>query len=122
MAERLLIVVANTDPHNPTQLGAPFFQATVAAAMDYPVEIVFTGGAGELAIKGRPEALRMTKDSGRSVYEFMQEAHEAGVRFSICTPCLEFWGDDLIPEIDQTVGAAYIISRAMEEGTVTFTY
>jgi len=122
MAERLLIVIANTDPHNPAQLGAPFFQATVAAAMDYPVEVVFTGSAGELAVKGLPEKLLVMKDSKRSVYEFMQEAHEAGVRFSVCTPSVEFWGDELIPEIDQTVGAAYIISKAMEEGTVTFTY
>lgn len=122
MPERLLIVIANTDPNNPAQLGAPFFQATVAAAMDYPVEIIFTGGAGQLAVKGMPESLLVMKDSTRTVYEFMREAHQAGVRFSVCTPSVEFWGDELIPEIDQTVGAAYIISQAMEEGTVTLTY
>ena len=35
MAEKLIIVMANTDPRNGEELGAPIFQATVAAAMDY---------------------------------------------------------------------------------------
>ena len=35
---------------------------------------------------------------------------------------LELWGDDLIPEVSETVGAAYIISEAMDDDTVTFTY
>lgn len=38
MAKKLLIVLANTDPRNGEELGAPFFQASVAAAMDYEVE------------------------------------------------------------------------------------
>ncbi|UCE90676.1 MAG: peroxiredoxin, partial [Pseudomonadota bacterium] len=37
-------------------------------------------------------------------------------------PTLELWGDDLIPEIAETVGAAYVISQAMDGDTVTFTY
>ena len=49
MADKLLIVMVNTDPTNPSELGAPFFQATVAAAMEYEVEVVMTGRAGELA-------------------------------------------------------------------------
>ena len=43
MAEKLLIVMVNTDPTNASELGAPFFQATVAAAMEYEVEVVLTG-------------------------------------------------------------------------------
>jgi hypothetical protein len=33
-------------PENGEELGAPFFQATVAAAMDYEVEVVCTATAG----------------------------------------------------------------------------
>lgn len=122
MADRLLIVLSDTDPHDPARVSSPFFQATVAAAMDYQVEVIFTGRAGELAVKGRAESLKAMKDSDRTVYSFMQEAHEAGVVFSVCTPSIEWWNDDLIPEIDQTIGAAHIIGKAMEEGTVTLTY
>ena len=52
----------------------------------------------------------------------MRDAAEAGAKFKICTSNLELWGDDMIPEISETVGAAYIISEAMDDGTVTFTY
>ena len=122
MADKLIIVMVNTDPANPSELGAPFFQATVAAAMDYEVEVILTGRAGELAIRGVAERIVVQQDSKRTAYDFIQEAHEAGVTFKICTPTLEFWGDDLIPEIGETVGGAYLISEAMDDATVTFTY
>lgn len=122
MAQKLIIVMVNTDPDNPSELGAPFFQATVAASMDYEVEIILTGRSGELAKKGFAEKIFMQEGSSRSIYDYMRESHEAGVKFKICTPTLDIWGDDLIPEIDETVGAAYVISEAMSEGSVTFTY
>lgn len=122
MANKLLIVMVNTDPTNPSELGAPFFQATVAAAMEYEVEVVLTGRAGELAKRGVAEKLFMQEGNGKSVYDFMKDAHSAGAKFLVCTPTIELWGDDLIPEIDETVGGAYVISEAMDDDTVTFTY
>ena len=121
MADKLLIVMVNTDPKNAAELGAPFFQATVAAAMEYDVEIILTGLSGQLAGIGVAEKLFVT-EGGRTVYEIMQDAFEAGVKFKVCTPTLELWGVDLIPEISETVGGAYVISEAMDDDTVTFTY
>lgn len=122
MAKKLLIVMVNTDPRNGSELGAPFFQATVAAAMDYHVEVILTASAGELAIKGVAENLRVQEGSPKSVYDFIRDAHEAGVKFKVCTPTLELWGKDLIPEVEETVGGAYVIGQAMDDDTVTFTY
>ncbi|HFD32180.1 MAG TPA: peroxiredoxin [Gammaproteobacteria bacterium] len=122
MADKLIIIMVNTDPSNPSELGAPFFQATVAAAMEFEVEVILTGRSGELAKKGVAENLYVQEGSDKSVYSFMQDAHEAGVVFKVCTPTLDLWGDDLIPEIDETVGGAYVISEAMDDDTVTFTY
>ena len=122
MADKLMIVMMNTDPTNPSELGAPFFQATVAAAMEYEVEVILTGRAGELAIRGVAAGIVVQPDSKRTAYDFIQEAHGAGVSFKVCTPTLEFWGDKLIPEVDETVGGAYLISEAMDDATVTFTY
>jgi len=122
MANKLLIVMVNTDPKNPEELGAPFFQATVAAAMEHEVEVVLTGRAGQLAVKGVAEKLHVKEGSPKTVYDFIQDAHEAGVKFKVCTPALELWGDDLIPEIEETVGGAYVISQAMDDDVVTFTY
>jgi len=122
MADKLLIVLMNTDPKNPSELGTPFLQASVAAAMEYDVEVLLTGRAGELAKAGVAEGLRFTEDSNKTVYDLMRDAVEAGAKFKVCTSSLDLWGDDLIPEIDETVGAAYIISEAMDDETVTFTY
>jgi predicted peroxiredoxin len=122
MADKLMIVMVNTDPSNPSELGAPFFQATVAAAMEYDVEIVMTGRAGELAKKGVAEKLFVQEGSPKSVYDFIKDAAEAGVAMKVCTPTLDLWGDDLIDEVEETVGGAYVISEAMDDDTVTFTY
>ena len=122
MAEKLLIVMVNTDPKNGPELDAPFYQATIAAAMEYDVEIILTGLAGELAKKGVAENLYIQEGSEKSVYDIMKDAHKAGVKFKVCTPTIEMWGDDLIPEISETVGGAYVISEAMDGDTVTFTY
>ncbi|MES2365151.1 MAG: DsrE/DsrF/DrsH-like family protein [Pseudomonadota bacterium] len=122
MADKLMIMMVNTDPSSPSELGAPFFQATVAAAMEYEVEVILTARSGELAVKGVAEKLFVKEGSPKSVYDFIKDAHEAGVHFKVCTPTLELWGDDLIPEIEETVGGAYVIQQAMDEDVVTLTY
>jgi uncharacterized protein len=122
MADKLLIIMVNTDPNNGAELGAPFFQATVAAAMEYEVEVILTGRSGELAVRGVAEKLTLKPDSKQTVYDYIREAYEAGVKFKVCTPTLDLWGDDLIPEITETIGGAYVISEAMDDNTVTFTY
>lgn len=122
MAGKLMIVMVNTDPRNGAELGAPFFQATVAAAMDYEVEVILTARAGELAVKGVAQKLFVKEDSPKSVFDFIKDAHQAGVRFKVCTPTLDLWGNDLIPEIEETVGGAYVIEQAMDDNVVTFTY
>ncbi|HVC10827.1 MAG TPA: DsrE/DsrF/DrsH-like family protein [Burkholderiales bacterium] len=122
MADKLMIVMVNTDPKNGSELGAPFFQASVAAAMEYEVEVILTGRSGQLAIKGVAEKLHVKEGSPKSVYDFIKDAHEAGVKFKVCTPTLDLWGEDLIPEIEETVGGAYVISQAMDDDVVTFTY
>ncbi|HEY9149712.1 MAG TPA: peroxiredoxin, partial [Gammaproteobacteria bacterium] len=81
-----------------------------------------TGRAGELAKVGVAEAIVLKQGTDRTVYDYIKDAHEAGVKFKVCTPTLELWGDELISEIDETVGGAYIISEAMDDNTVTFTY
>lgn len=58
MAKKLVIVMANTDPRNGEELGALIFQASVAAAMEYDVQVICTATAGRLKKKRGGEALR----------------------------------------------------------------
>jgi len=122
MADKLLVVMANVDITRPAEILPPILQATIAAAMEYEVEVLFTGSAGQLAMKGEAEAILLQEEDSKSVYDHIKQAKQAGVVFKICSPAFKFWGENLIPEIEETVGGAYIINEAMDDSVVTFTY
>lgn len=121
MASKLVIIMVNTDPRNGEELGAPFFQATVAAAMDYEVEVICTATSGQLMKKGVAEGLVVKPGSPKTVYDFIKDAHEAGVKFYCCSPNLDLFDmtkEDLIPECEDIVGGAYVIEQVMEDDEV----
>ncbi len=125
MSDKLVIIMVNTDPKNGEELGAPIFQATVAAAMEYEVEVICTATAGKLMKKGVPENLYVKEGSPKSVYDFIQDAHEAGVKFFCCSPNLDLFDmteDDLIPECEGIVGGAHVIEEVMEGDCKVLTY
>lgn len=123
---KLLIVMANTDTRNGEELGAPIFQATVAASMDKQVEVICTATAGRLMKKGVAENLYVKAGSPKSVYDFIKDAHDAGVKFLCCSPNLDLFNmtkEDMIPECSGIVGGAYLIEAAMDDDdTVVMTY
>ena len=125
MSKKLLIVMVNTDTRNGEELGAPFFQASIAAAMDYEVEVICTATAGRLLNKGVAENLVVKPGSPKTVYEFIKDAHEAGVKFYCCSPNLDLFNmteADLIPECAGVVGGAYVIEQVMESDCKVLTY
>jgi uncharacterized protein len=125
MASKLVIMLVNTDPKNGEELGAPFFQATVAAAMDYEVEVVCTATAGKLMKKGVAENLVVKPGSSKTVYDFIKDAYDAGVKFYCCSPNLDLFDmtkEDLIPECEGIVGGAYVIEQVMEEDCKVLSY
>ncbi len=122
MAETLMSVMVNTGPKNATELGAPFFQATVSTAMELDVEVILTARARELAEKGVAEKLYVKEGPPKSAYDFIKDAHETEIHFKVRTPTLERWGNDLIPEIEETIGGGYVIQQAMDERVVSFTH
>lgn len=125
MSKKLVIIMANTDPRNGEELGAPIFQAAVAAAMSYEVEVICTGTAGKLLRKGVAEGLCVKAGANKSIYDFIKEAHEAGVKFYCCSPSLDLFAmerDDLIPECSGIVGAARFIEEIMNGDSKVLTY
>jgi len=121
VAEKLVIIMVNTDPRNGEELGAPFFQAAVAAAMDYEVEVVCTATAGKLMKKGVADKLVVKEGSEKTVYDFIKDAHEAGCKFYCCSPNLDLFDmtkEDLIPECEGIVGGAHVIQQVMEDDDV----
>lgn len=120
--KKLLIIMSNSDPSKPESCYAPLFQATVAAALSYDVEVVFTGISGQIAVGDMAEKTEVNIESHRTLYDIIKEAHNAGVSFKACNTSLKMAGEDLIAEVEEKVGAAYVINEAMDENTITFTY
>ena len=125
MTKRLLVVLMNTDPRNVEELGAPFYHAAVAAAMDYEVDVVCTATAGKLMYKGVAAALRLKEGEAKTVYDWIKEAHDQGARFWACPANLELSGkseSDLIPECSGMMGAASMIQDIMDGKCRVLTY
>ncbi len=125
MAKKLIVIMANTDPGRVEELGAPIFQASVAAAMGYEVEVICTAGATRLMRKGVAAGLKQRADATKSIYDFIKEAHDAGVKFYCCSPGLDLFDmhkEDLIPECNGIVGAAHFIEDIMTGESKVLTY
>jgi uncharacterized protein len=114
---RLLIVLMNTDPRNAEELGAPFYYAAVAAAMDHQVDVICTAAAGKLMLQGVAAALHVKPGDPKTVYDWIKEAHDQGARFWACPANLELFDKseaDLIPECSGLMGAAAMIQDIMD--------
>lgn len=109
------------NPNNKCGLSAPFTQATIAAALDYEVEIVLAGEATMLAKMGEAAKIK-TKYDDRTVYDILQEAFDAGAKLKVCESHMDFWDEDLIPEVTDKVGGAYVITTIMDDDTVALTF
>ena len=125
MSKRLLIVLVNTDPKNAEELGAPFYHAAVAAAMDYEVDVVFTASAGKLMIKGVAEQIHTKPGNPKTVYDWIKEAHAQGARLWACPANLELFEiseGDLIPECKGMMGTATMMQDIMDGECRVLTY
>lgn len=125
MAKKIVIMLLNANPDVPATLGAPFFQATVAAAMELEVEMYFASRAAALLRRGVADALFPGGNHQKSIYSFMQDAHAAGVKFYVCGAAMDDNGlsaDTAIPELDGIRGGAAFIGAACEDDVVVLTY
>lgn len=122
MSERLLVVVSNSDPRNPCEIIEPIYNATVAASMDYNVEMIFSGRAGEILVKGVAEEVPTLKDDDKTIATMLEEAVSAGVIIKASKHLTTRWGDELIPEVDDVVGAGYMVSEVMNDDSKTLSY
>jgi predicted peroxiredoxin len=122
---RLLIVLVNTDPRNVEELGAPFYYAAVAAAMDYEVDVLCTAIAGKLMHKGVAEKLCVKPGDPKTVYDWIKDAHDHGARFWACPANLDLFDkaeSDLIPECNGLMGAASMIQDIMDDQCKVMTF
>src|SRR5262249_4640768 len=125
MTRKLLIVLVNTDPRNPEELGAPFYHAAVAAAMDYAVDVVCTATAGRLMQRGVADRIIIKPGHDKTVHDWIREAHEQGARFWACPANLDLFDikeSDLMSGGRGLMGAAGMIQDIMDGECRVLTY
>lgn len=124
-AHRLLVILMNTDPRNVEQLGAPFYHAAMAAALDHEVDVLCTASAGRLLQKGVAGTIVIKPGHPKTAYDWIREAHDQGVRLWACPANLALLGltqDDLIPECAGLMSAAAMMMDIMDGECRVLTY
>jgi len=125
VSDKLVIMLLNISPDQPHLCGTPFFQAAAAAAMDVEVEIYFASQATRLLVKGVAERIHPSDNKAKSVYGFMQDAAQLGVKFFACGGALDAYAitpEMLIPEYTGSAGATAYICRVMDDEWKSITY
>ena len=118
MDDKVLIIMTS-GPDTPRRCATPFFFASLAVAMDYDVTMFFTIDGPLLLKKGLAETI-FPKAGGKPVSSFMQEALDAGVKFTACTASTELHDlqpSDLIDGV-KMVGGAFMWQLAEDCKTV----
>ncbi|OIO98370.1 MAG: hypothetical protein AUK03_01385 [Anaerolineae bacterium CG2_30_64_16] len=115
-----VLIVATTGPEAPQRFPAPFLFAQAAAQLGSDVSINFVLQAPLLLKHGVAQRL-YAKEGGRSAREFIDDTLAAGVKFFVCDaalPLCDMTPDDLIEEVDNLVGPAFLITRGLESDLV----
>ena len=119
MDDDKVLIIMTSGPETPRRCATPFFFATLARAMDYDVTMFFTIDGILLLKRGLAEDV-YPKAGGKSAAEFIQEAMEAGVKFTACTAATELHDLQVADLIDgvKMVGGAAMWQMAEESKTV----
>jgi len=122
MADDKILIVMTSGPETPRRCATPFFFATLAAAMDYEVTMFFTIDGTLLLKKGVAENV-YPKAGGKPISAFIQDAIDAGVKFTACTASTELNDINLEDIMDgvKMVGGAYMWQLA-EDAKTTMTF
>ncbi len=122
---RLAILLWAATPERPELCATPFVHAMAAAALDCEVEVHFSGRASRLLIAGEADRLFAAPGSSKSIYNFMREAANLGVRFIGCAMALQAntrEGESYIPEYAATASATDYVLRALDPEWATLVF
>jgi uncharacterized protein len=122
---KLAILLWAATPERPELCATPFVHATAAAALDCEVEIHFSGRASRLLVAGEADRLFAAPGGSKSIYAFMREAANLGVRFIGCAMALQAnirEGEACIPEYTATASATDFVLRALDPEWTTLVF
>jgi predicted peroxiredoxin len=122
---KLAILLWSADPGHAEICAAPFVYATTAAAIDCEVEMHFAGRAVRLLVDGVAAGLRPCEDREATVYHFMRQASDLGVRFLACAMAVKAHvgeSERMVAEFGGTAGAAAFTARVLDPDWATMIF
>jgi predicted peroxiredoxin len=122
---KLAILLWSADPGRAELCAAPFVYATTAAAIDCEVEIHFAGRAVRLLVAGVAAGLTPCEDRSATVYDFMRQASDLGVRFLACAMAQKAHvgeSERMIAEFGGVAGAAVFTARVLDPEWATMIF
>jgi uncharacterized protein len=124
-----VVILMTSGPKTPWRCASPFYIAALMASNDADVEMFFNmdgtrllkKGVAERILPAEPNCLSVNGKKLKTVYDFMKDAKQAGVKFYSCKQAIDSLGyrpEELIPELDGVVPASEFALRAMEADKV----
>lgn len=120
IAGKQVLLVATFGSANPERCPAPFMFAGEAAKAGAEAGICFVLQAPLLLKRGVAETLR-PREGGRTIREFIDEAHGLGVKFYVCDAALQLCQmnpEDLIEEVEELVGPSFLVKQGLQSDLV----
>ncbi len=121
-----IIILMTSGPKTPWRCASPFYIAAIMSANEADVEMFFNMDGTNLIRKGIAERICPSQEGNcyspegkklKTVYDFMKDAKQAGVKFYSCRQAVDSLGlseEDLIPELDGIVPASEFALRTMK--------
>ena len=119
-AGKKVLVVATFGSDNPERCPGPFVFAGEAAKAGAEAEIHFVLRAPQILKQGVAENLH-SKEGGRTIREFIDDALALGVKFYVCDTALglcDMTPEDLIEEIETLVGPSFLVKKGLQSDLV----
>jgi predicted peroxiredoxin len=119
-AGKKVLIVATFGSDNPERCPGPFVFAGEAAKAGAEAEIHFVLQAPKILKQGVAENLH-SKEGGRTIREFIDEALGLGVKFFVCDTALalcDMTPEDLIEEIETLVGPSFLVKEGLQSDLV----
>ncbi len=124
-----VVILMTSGPRTPWRCASPFYIAALMSANEADVEVFFNmdgtkllkKGVAERLLPAEPNCLSPNGKKLKTVYDFMKDAKQAGVKFYSCKQAIDSMGykpEDLIPELDGVFPASEFALRAMEADKV----
>ena len=119
-SDKKILISMTSGPNTPERAVAPFMFAHLAARQGALVSMCFVVEGPRLLKQGVAENL-YAAEGGRPLRAWIDLALKAGVQFFVCDAALQLCNltpEDLMPEIDNLVGPAFLITTGLDSDLV----